>query len=165
MKQIVFPLVVIISLFLPSCSKTDEATIIPDCDTLLCARSFRPNGDFVRDYECNLLKVYNVSDGYFVFSVEENRARQPGLFLLRVGSPSRPIFDGPGTYRIQDTDATYLSYEYVDTIVQSFIGYGGYITVESASETELSGFFEVDTKNKNQEVYQKINGRFQYSVD
>lgn len=164
-KRVYYLLIGTLLLLLHACSKSDETTSIPACDTFLCATAVRPNGDLVRDYYCDDLRICTHADGYIVFSAEENRSHNAGLFVLRVGSQARRIFNGPGTYRLQDDDANALSYEYVDTTVQSFVGYGGYITVETASETELSGFFEVDAKNKNEAVYQKILGRFNYQPD
>lgn len=162
-KRVYFLLIGMLLLLLHSCGKSDETISIPDCDTFICAKAVQPNGDLVRDYYCDDFRIYNYGDGYIVFSAEESRSHNAGLFVLRIGSNARRIFDGPGTYRLQDHDATALSYEYVDTLVQSFIGYGGHITVETASENELSGFFEVDAKHKNEEAYQRILGRFSYS--
>jgi hypothetical protein len=148
-------------LLFTACKEEDEPTLeAPDCGTSFCMRAYRMNKDYFADYEAQLMN-YQLSDGYAVAIWRNTEIDPPATFVIKVGNFQRPVLDGPGIFRFDNYETAYLSAEIERDSMVRFLGYTGYIQVDSVSEDYFSGEFEVDAQVDTLNNYLIFKGKFE----
>ncbi|MBG0783206.1 MAG: hypothetical protein H0S84_13125 [Bacteroidales bacterium] len=160
MKFQVF-LLLILFVSISSCKQEDEPELTaPDCDESFCVSTYRANKKWVSDYSAQLLH-FQQFEGYAVAIWRNTETEPPSTFMLQVGSPQRPVFDGAGTFWFDQYQTAFFSAEIEHDSLVRFLGYAGYIVVDSITDSYFSGKLELDAQVDTLNVFLKFAGKFE----
>ncbi len=146
---------------LTGCRQEDEPELTaPDCGESFCMSAYRANKEWVEDYSAQLFN-YQLYDGYAVAIWRNQHSEPPATFVIKIGTSQRPTLDGPGIFRFDPYETAFFSAEIEHDSMVRFLGYAGYIEVDSVSEHYFAGEFELDAQVDTLNNYLKFKGKFE----
>lgn len=149
------------SIFFSACKQADEPMLkVPDCGESFCMSAYRANKEWVDDYSAQLFN-YQFNDGYSVAIWRNMSSEPPTNFVIKIGNSQRPTLDGPGIFRFDPYETAFFSAEIERDSMVRFLGYSGFIQVDSVSERYFSGEFELDAQVDTLANYLKFKGKFE----
>ncbi|HOI32156.1 MAG: hypothetical protein PHG67_13655 [Bacteroidales bacterium] len=160
MKFQVF-LLLFLFILISSCKQESEPVLTaPDCGESFCVSTYRVNKEWIEDHGAQLIQ-YQLFDGYAIAIWRNMEADPPTTFMMQVGSAQRPILNGPGLFRFDQFQTAFFSAEIKQDSMVRYLGYAGFIEVDSVTENYFSGSLELDAQVDTLNVYMKFVGKFE----
>lgn len=142
------------------CKQDEEIRMKPpDCGDSFCVAAYRMDKYHLADYSAQNIHFQYVN-GYAVAFWSNASKTPPSTFMLRVGSPQRPIVTGPGLFRIDQYETAYASIRIERDSLVTYSAYAGYIQVDSITPEYFSGSFEVEGRVDTLNNYLRFAGKF-----
>ena len=160
MKKSFFTVIFFLLTFFFGCKHEEEISMTPpDCGESYCVAAYRTNKTHLANYSAQNIHFQYVN-GYAVAFWSNATETPPTTFMLRVGSPQRPIVTGPGLFRIDQYETAYASMRIERDSLVNFLAYAGYIQVDSVTADYFSGSFEVEARVDSTNNYLRFVGKY-----